>query len=290
MMRGIALLPLLAKPEVQEVEESVSKLWQFFQSSVLPVLVEILVALVVYLVATKLIRALLKTLKRGLEKSHMELGVQTFLCSLTRILLYAILLFAIFDILGIASTTIVALLGSVGLTVGLALQGSLSNFAGGLLILVLKPFRVGDYIVACGEQGTVKEIDIFYTKLTTADNRIIVIPNGVLSNSNIVNVSNEPNRRVELSIPVAYDSDIRKVKELLYGLAEKDELVLKDQPINIYMDAFADSSINLGFRVWTKAESYWELKWRLMEEVKNAFDENGIEIPFNQLDVTINNK
>lgn len=289
-MRGIALLPLLAKPEVQEVEESVSKLWQFFQSSVLPVLVEILVALVVYLVATKLIRALLKTLKRGLEKSHMELGVQTFLCSLTRILLYAILLFAIFDILGIASTTIVALLGSVGLTVGLALQGSLSNFAGGLLILVLKPFRVGDYIVACGEQGTVKEIDIFYTKLTTADNRIIVIPNGVLSNSNIVNVSNEPNRRVELSIPVAYDSDIRKVKELLYGLAEKDELVLKDQPINIYMDAFADSSINLGFRVWTKAESYWELKWRLMEEVKNAFDENGIEIPFNQLDVTINNK
>lgn len=273
-----------------DAAEEAGKLWTFFQNSVLPVLVHVLVAIVIYFIGTKLIKGLLKLLKKALEKAKIELGVQTFLISLARILLYAVLLFAIFDVVGIATTTIVAVVGSLGLTIGLALQGSLSNFAGGVLILILKPYRVGDYIVACGEQGTVTEIDIFYTKLMTTDNKKVVIPNGTLSNSNIVNVSNEPQRRVELTLPVAYSSDIKKVKDILQRLATSNEMVLQDQPIDIYIDQFADSSINFGFRVWAKAEDFWTLKWNLMEQVKATFDENGIEIPFNQLDVTINNK
>lgn len=280
---------LLLTSEFDAVKEP-GKMWTFIQTNVFPVLIHILIAIVIYFIGTKIIKLLLNLLKKTLTKAKVEAGVLTFLSSTARIALYAVLCFAIFDILGIATTTIITVLGSLGLTIGLALQGSLSNFAGGVLILVLKPYRVGDYIVTCGEQGTVTEIDIFYTKLMTVDNKKVVIPNGTISNSNIVNVSNEPQRRIELILPIAFSSDINQVKALLRALAERNERVLKDQPIDIYIDEFANSSINIGFRVWAKSEDFWELKWQLMEQIKEIFDANHIKIPFNQLDVTINNK
>jgi small conductance mechanosensitive channel len=181
-----------------------------------------------------------------------------------------------------------AVLGSAGLTVGLALQGSLSNFAGGVLILFMKPFQVGDYIITgAKEEGTVMGIDIFYTHLLTPDNKRIVIPNGGLSNSSITNVTREPVRRLDILVSVDYSEDILKVKEILSKLVEKEDMVEKDRPVDIYVSSFDTSAISIGLRVWTATECYWQLKWKLLEEIKAAFEENKIVIPFNQLDVNM---
>lgn len=262
----------------------------FFAATLIPMAWKVLISFLLYAVGSRLIRWIVNLTRKGLKRAKVDAGVESFLISAERIALFAVLIFVVVNYLGFASSSIIAILGSVGVTVGLALQGSLSNLAGGVLILILKPFRVGDYIVATGVEGTVTEIEIFYTKLSTADNKKIVIPNGALSNSNIVNVSHEEFRRIDLVLPVAYDSDIKKVKEVLGNLADKNELITKERDVNIYINAFADSSINFGFRFWTRAENYWSLKWQMMEDVKLAFDENGIEIPFNQLDVTVKGK
>ncbi len=259
----------------------------FITASVLPALIRILIAIIIYYVSTKLIKFVMNVTEKAMQKANVDAGVQSFIKSALRIVLYIVLAFIIISYLGIATTGIAALFASAGVTVGLALQGSLSNLAGGVLILILKPFKIGDYIVACGEEGTVTDIEIFYTKLSTVDNRKIVIPNGALSNSNITNVSHEEFRRVDLVLGVSYESDVKTVKNILADIAAKNEMVLKDRDINIYINEFAASSIDFGFRVWTKAENYWTLKWQLMEDVKAAFDANNIEIPFNQLDVNM---
>ena len=172
------------------------------------------------------------------------------------------------------------------------MQGSLSNLAGGVLILVLKPFKVGEYIIACGEEGTVTSIEILCTKLLTTDNKVVIIPNGSLANSNITNVSREEFRRVDLVLGVSYESDLKLVKNLLQQIGEKHELTLKDEvhPVTVFINEFAASSIDFGFRVWCKNSDYWTVKWGLMEAVKEAFDANKIEIPFNQLDVNMKNQ
>lgn len=262
----------------------------FITATLLPTLLRILIAIAIYWLGNKLINLLMDVIGKAMEKAKVDAGVQTFINSALRIVLFIVLVCAIVGYLGIATTGIAALFASAGVTVGLALQGSLSNLAGGVLILVLKPFKVGDYIVACGEEGTVTEIEIFYTKLSTGDNKKIVIPNGALSNSNIVNVSHEDFRRVDLVFSVSYSSDVKTVKNILAEVAEKNEMVIKDKDIKIYINEFAASSIDFGFRVWTKVEDYWTLKWQLMEQVKEAFDANKIEIPFNQLDVNVKNQ
>ena len=262
----------------------------FITATLLPTLLKILIALAIYYIGNKLIKLLMNVTEKAMEKAKVDAGVQSFIKSALRIVLFVVLIFIIVGYLGIATTGIAALFASAGVTVGLALQGSLSNLAGGVLILVLKPFKVGDYIVACGEEGTVTDIEIFYTKLSTVDNKKIVIPNGALSNSNIVNVSHEEFRRVDLVLGVSYNSDVKTVKNILADIAAKNEMVLKDKDVNIYINEFAASSIDFGFRVWTKADNYWALKWQLMEEVKAAFDANKIEIPFNQLDVNMKNQ
>lgn len=179
-----------------------------------------------------------------------------------------------------------ALVGSVGLTVGLALQGSLSNFAGGVLLLVLKPFIVGDYIVAQGLEGTVTKIDIFYTTVLTVDNRTIVLPNGTLSNGNIVNVTHEPTRRLDLIVPIGYEDDIRKVKALLLSIANHHtEQILQDHDVVVMVSDFGDDAVEIAFRVWVKKEDYWTTRSDLLEEIKYTFDEQHITIPFHQLDV-----
>ena len=258
---------------------------EFLVGVVAPMLLKVALAIVIYIVCRKLINLLVGLAKKAMEKTKLEKGVESFLLSLIKIGLYALTIFAIFEIFGIATTTIVAVLGSVGLTIGLALQGSLSNFAGGVLILVLKPYIVGDYIVTCGVEGSVTSIDIFYTTLKTPDNKVIVVPNGTISNSTITNVSHEKERRLDLTLPVAYGSDIKKVKDVLTTIYENEEAALKDKGLTVFLGEFADSSINIGFRIWVNSADYWTTKWRLQENINTAFAENNIEIPFNQLDV-----
>lgn len=259
---------------------------------VIPPIIEfgklLLIAIIVFIIGKRLISCVVRMLEKSLERSNVDDGVCKFLVSLSRAFSFMVLLIIVVSILGIPTSSLVALVGSAGVAIGLALQGSLSNFAGGILILLLKPFRVGDYIIAVGNEGIVQGIDVFYTKLLTADNQLIVIPNGALSNSNLVNVTNEEVRRLDLIIEVSYDSNLKKVKDVLHRVALANEKVLKeDQQIDVFVSSFEASSIAMGLRMWCKTEDYWKLKWEMLELIKEKFDEEGIEIPFNQLDVTV---
>ena len=173
------------------------------------------------------------------------------------------------------------------MAIGLALQGSLSNFAGGVLILLLKPFVVGDYIIedTNGKEGTVKEIQIFYTKLSTIDNKTIVIPNGMLTNNSITNATAKDERQLDLRVAISYDADIRQAKSVIENLLIKDECIIKNEQINVFVHELADNAVVLGIRAWVKNEEYWETRWRLLEEIKLLLDENGIEIPYPQMTV-----
>lgn len=224
-----------------------------------------------------------------MQRGNADVGAMQFLTSFVRIALYIVLVLFIASGFGLDAASVVALLGSAGVAIGLAVQGSLSNLAGGVLILLLKPFKVGDYIVtANGNEGAVQEIQIFYTKLTTGDNRLVIIPNGDLSNSSMINVSAMPNRRVDISVGISYQADIRQAREVLLKLLESDDKVLADMDKKVYVDSLADSAVVLGIRFYVLSEDYWESKWRLTEAVKYALDEADISIPYNQLDVHLN--
>ena len=227
--------------------------------------------------------------RQFLERGKVEAGVVSFLSSFVKYALYFVLAMIILGQFGVTTSSVIAVLGSAGLTMGLALQGSLSNFAGGVLILLLKPFVVGDYILdnASSEEGTVKEITIFYTKLLTIDNKLILIPNGSLSNSSITNYSHMDMRRIDLIVGVGYASDLSKVKAVLEGVVKTETAVIKDEPVDIFVSDLGDSAVDMGIRVWVKTEDYWPVRWRLLEQMKNALDENGISIPFPQMDVSI---
>lgn len=257
--------------------------------AVLSFLLNLVWIVLLLFIGSKLIKFAVKVLRDVMSKSKVEHGVVTFLCSLAKYALYFVLGMMILSQFGVTSASVVAVLGSAGLAVGMALQGSLANFAGGVLILLLKPFVVGDYIVenGGGQEGTVSEIGIFYTKLLTVDNKAIYLPNGSLSNNSIVNVSAMDKRRVDITVGVAYNSDLAKVKDILTEIATNEEARLADQPMNVFVSELADSSVNLGVRVWVKSGDYWDAKWRMTEEIKYALDRNGIEIPFPQVDVNI---
>lgn len=250
---------------------------------------QVVIAIVVYAIGVKVIKYIVKLIRRSMERAGADEGVKQFLGTLIKYALYLLLITIILNLFGIATTSVVAVLGSVGVAAGLALQGSLSNMAGGVLILLLKPFRVGDYIIEDSNknEGTVTEISIFYTKLVTIDNRVIMIPNGTLANSSMTNVSQMKKRRIDLTIGVAYDSDIKKVKEVLQSVAEAEEARLPEEEIQVFVSELADSSVNMGVRIWVPTEEYWPAKWRLTENIKLALDENQISIPFPQLDVQI---
>lgn len=254
-------------------------------------LIQVAVAALVYVIGVQVIRLLRKLVRGWLTKRDADVGVKQFLDALTKYVCYFILIMMILSVFGVATTSAVALLGSMGLTIGLALQGSLSNFAGGVLILLLKPFKVGDYIVEDSNknEGTVKEISVFYTKLTTADNKVIIIPNGTLANSSLTNVTQSEKRRVDIYVGVSYQADLKKTKDILRKLAEQEESRLPEEPMDIFVSDLEDSSVKLGVRIWVPTEKYWEVRWRLVEEIKLALDEAGIEIPYPQMDVTVKN-
>lgn len=257
--------------------------------SLLSFLVQVIVAIIVLLIGSRIIKFLLKLIRKSLDRSKVEAGVVTFLCSLVKYSLYFVLAMIILAQFGVTTSSVVAVLGSAGLTLGLALQGSLSNFAGGVLILLLKPFVVGDYIIdgATGQEGTVSSITIFYTKLLTVDNRMILIPNGTLSNSSITNVTHMEKRRIDLLIGVSYEANLAKTKQVLLDVVKSEDKILPGEPVDVYVSELADSSVQMGVRAWVKTEDYWPIRWKMTEDIKNALDANGISIPYPQMDVTI---
>ena len=260
-----------------------------YTPAVIGFLVQIIVAIIVLLVGIKIIKSVVKVIKKGFDRSHIDDGVGTFLTSLIKYALYFILVMAILSSFGIATGSVVAVLGSAGLTIGMALQGSLSNFAGGVLILLLKPFVLGDYIIddTTGEEGTVSNISIFYTRLKTIDNKVVLIPNGKLSDSCITNVSMMEKRRIDIYVTVSYSADLQKTQNVLNNVAISQVLRLEGEPIDIFVSELKDSAVEMGIRVWAKNEDYWTLKWKMTEDIKNALDANHIEIPFPQLDVNL---
>ena len=269
------------------MEKEIEKLTQYISDKIPGILdfaLGVVLALVVFWLGTKIIKWIRKIIRISMEKGNVDKGVRQFVDSLVKFALYAILIFSIGSKFGLDTTSVAAALASCGVAIGLALQGSLSNFAGGVLILVLKPFVVGDYIVEDnkGREGTVKEIQLFYTKLLTADNKTVIIPNGTLANTSLTNVTAQDKRRLDLSVGISYDADLKKAKELIEELFRADEDILKED-INVFVDSLGDSAVVIGARGWVKKENYWIAKWRLTENIKLTFDENGIEIPFNQI-------
>lgn len=255
----------------------------------LRVSMKVLFAFLVLIIGVWLIKVIRKILKKTLSKANADIGVVQFLDSFAKTGLYIILLFIIANTFGLEAASIVAVIGSAGLAIGLALQGSLSNLAGGVLILLLKPFKVGDYIKedSNANEGTVKEITMFYTKLVTGDNKTIVIPNGTLANNSMTNFTTATFRRLDFVFGISYDSDIQKAKEILLNLMKEDADTLKDKDYVVYVNELAASSINIGARCYVSTADYWNVKWRLTEKVKEEFDKNNIDIPYNQLDIHV---
>ena len=247
----------------------------------------VLAAIAVLLIGLWVIKLFVKAVKRAMDRSKLEISLQKFLSSLVKILLQVLLWISVASMLGIATTSFIAILGAAGLAVGLALQGSLANFAGGLLILFFKPFKVGDVIDAQGYLGVVREIQVFNTIILTLDNKKVIIPNSNLSNGCVENVFSEPTRRVDLTFGISYNDDILFAKEVLRKVITSDERILTDadHAHEIYVAEHGDSSVNLLVRVWVNTEDYWPVHFHLMEQVKLSFDKEGISIPFPQRDV-----
>lgn len=246
-------------------------------------------AVLVYVIGVRIIKFMRKLLKKMLSRHNVDEGVVQFLDAIAKFAGYFILILVILGFFGVTTASVVAVLGSAGLTLGLALQGSLSNFAGGVLILLLKPFSVGDYIIEASgnNEGYVKEISVFYTTLLTGDDRTIVIPNGTLANNSITNMSRSGSRRLDILVDIAYDADLQKAKKVLLRVAEQSEHHLPDRPPVVLVKELAESSVRLDVRVWTDPEEYWDEQWELNEQIKLALDAADIEIAFPQLDVHV---
>ena len=248
-----------------------------------------LLAIVTLIIGLWLIKLFLKGIRKAMERSKIEVSLHRFLLSVLGMLLKVMLVISVASMIGIQMTSFIAVLGAAGLAVGLALQGSLANFAGGVLILLFKPYRVGDFIEAAGHLGSVKEIQIFNTVLKTPDNKTIVIPNGALSNASIVNFSTEPTRRVDMTFGIGYSDDIKKAKEVLNNLIKSDGRILSDPEPVIVLSELGDSSVNFTLRLWCNSADYWGIYFEMMEKVKLEFDSQGISIPFPQRDVHVYN-
>lgn len=287
-MKPFQFILLTAGTDIAKVDiGALEKFLQELPDKALHLGLRILLTLIVFFVGTRLIKLVRKIVKKSLTRAKADVGLIQFLDSFIKAVLYILLVFMIAANFGLDAASIVAVLGSVGVAIGLALQGSLSNFAGGVLILLLKPFRVGDYIREDnkGNEGTVTEIQLFYTKLKTGDNRIIVLPNGTLANTSMTNVTEAATRRIDITVGISYDADIKRAKELLLNMIKEDTDTLKEQDMQVYVSELADSAVILGLRCWVNKEDYWNVKWRLTENTKYTLDEAGISIPFPQLDV-----
>ncbi|MQN01567.1 MAG: mechanosensitive ion channel family protein [Lachnospiraceae bacterium] len=260
-----------------------------FMSNGLDFFWSVVIALLVWFIGSKIIKFIRKLIRAALNRREVDKGVVQFTDSVVKYGLYIVLIIVILNVFGIQTSSVAAAVASLGLTAGLALQGSLSNLAGGVLILLLKPFKVGDYIIedTHKNEGTVAEISIFYTRLRTVDNKIVVVPNGTLANSSLTNVTTSDRRQIDLTFGISYDDDLKKAKEILQHIAETTDERVKDTDIQIFVRELGASSVNLGFRIWVPMDDYWNVRWKLNERVKLTFDKEGITIPYDQLDVTV---
>lgn len=251
--------------------------------------VKVLLCVLLFLIGVKIIQLVRKMMRRSMEKAGAEEGVRSFVDSFVKAALYVLLGFVLLSWFGVDTASIVALVGSAGVAIGLAIQGSLSNLAGGVLIMLLKPFKVGDFIKedTHGNMGTVTEIQIFYTKLSTIDNQVVVLPNGSLANTSLTNASGNQERRMDVQVGISYSADLKKAKEVLLSLLEENEKVLKEREVRVFVEELADSAVILNMRCYFAQEDFWEEKWRMTEEAKLALDRAGIEIAYPQLDVHV---
>lgn len=229
-------------------------------------------ALFVYFIGKKIVKFCLKLTSKWMVKRDVEAGVQNFVMSFAKVGYHLVLIFVVAWILGVGAT-IIALVGSAGLAVGLALQGSLSNLAGGVLILVLKPFRVGEYISVTGVEGTVESIDIFYTRVATTDNKTIVIPNGTITSATITNVTNAEKRMLVLDFMVPYEADIPELKEILKDIMRRDEMIFQDEPMDVVINKLSPLKVQMQLKAWVKTEDYWDVRYRLLEHIKIVLEE-----------------
>ena len=243
----------------------------------------ILMAALILLIGFRVAGMVRKMLEKSFTRMEMEISLKKFLLSMVYAMVCGLSIFIAADKLGISSASIIAILGSAGLAISLSMQNMLGNFAGGVIILLMKPFKVGDYIICGQEEGTVAAIGLVYTTLNTMDNKQIVLPNGNLSNTSLTNVTAQEKRRLELKVGISYQSDLKKAKDILYGLFEAHPLIKKDQDLIVFVDQLGESSVVIGARGWVETGNYWSVKWELTEKVKLAFDEAGIEIPFRQI-------
>ena len=245
----------------------------------------IIIALLIYIIGRKLIGFLLKLLDKFLAKTSIDVGVSKFLLSAARTCMYAILIFMIVGQLGVNTASIVTVMGAAGLAISMSLQGSLSNVAGGILILLMKPFRVGDYVMTSFGDGTVQAIGLVYTTITTVDNRVLTIPNGTLANSAVTDASMMPERRLDISVGISYDSDIRRAKEIMEEVYRSCPAVIADKGINVHVSSLGDSAVVIEAFGWVPGSEFLSSKWYVTEEIKLRFDEGGIKIPYPQMDV-----
>ena len=290
----------LSEMGLDGVKEDVKDILNFkeYMSEQLPSIVgfgiKVVLAVLAFFVCRKLISLAIRFLKRSLEKTKVDAGVVQFACSVGKAVLYMMLVFNIAISLGVTESSVAALLGTAGVTIGLALQGGLANLAGGVMLLLFKPFVVGDYIIQDqqnGCEGTVARIEICYTTLLSIDNKKIVVPNGTLSNSTIINVTAKETRKLEIKVGISYESDIQKAKEILQKILLDDPDTKGDESeMVVFVDELADSAVIMGLRVWVPTDDYWPVKWRLNQKIKEEFDAQGIVIPYNQVDVHLHQK
>ncbi|PTO78652.1 small-conductance mechanosensitive channel MscS [Vibrio splendidus] len=250
--------------------------------------VNIISALIILFIGNLIVKAVANSVSKVLQKKKMDRAVVEFVHGLVRYLLFVIVLIAALGRLGVQTASVVAVIGAAGLAVGLALQGSLSNFAAGVLIVAFRPFKSGDYVEIGGVAGSVDSIQIFQTVLTTPDNKMVVVPNGSVIGSPITNYSRHDTRRIDLMIGVSYNADLQKTKALLTKICESDERVLKEPGVQVGVHTLADSSVNFVVRPWVSTADYWNVYFDLMQAIKEGLDNEGIEIPFPQVDVHMN--
>lgn len=250
---------------------------------------KVILAIVIYLICSRVIKWLCTVLRKSMTKAGVPAEGVSFINSLAKVGLYALLIFSIATQFGVQATSVAALLASAGVGISLALQGGLSNLAGGVIILIFKPFTVGDYIIedTGNHEGTVQKIEMYYTTLLTMDNQRVMVPNATLTNNIITNVTAMDERKLDIKVGISYDSDLKRAKEILMGLIEQEERIAKDNEIQVFVDALADSCVRLGLRAWVKTEHYWDVRWKLNEEIKTSFEAAGIRIPYPQMEVHV---
>lgn len=282
-----AIHDLVEKPEttLTAIGEFFASLWSSFLGAI-PSIILAIIVLIIGIILTKLG---VKLMSKGLSKTKLELTVVKFTTQITKIVLYVLLLTVVLSLLGIPSTSIITVIGTAGVAIGLALQDSLSNVAGGFILMLTKPFKIGDYIITNGVEGFVSHVSILHTRLDSLTNQAIFVPNGLAVNATIINNSGNDMRRVDLSLSISYNSDFYIAQKVITDIIEAHQLVDKTKPIDVRMMHHGESAIIITARSWCKTEDYWTVYFDLTEQIRQAFIENDIEIPFNQLDVHIDN-